>query len=106
MIERKLPDTRRGRAFRKMLAVLYVMSVAGMTLTVRGLVARWMDAGFDVGRLQAGFLLFNAVLLTGWGILCWTARRGSRDNLAPPSWVYAVVVLLSWAAIFLDRAGL
>jgi hypothetical protein len=102
---RELPDTPRGRAFRKILSVLYVLSIAGVTLTLRSVLSRLMEVGFDAGRLQAVFLLFNSVLLVGWGLILWTARRGSRDNLAPPSWVPAAVVLLSWAAILLNRAG-
>src|SRR4051794_8359253 len=104
MSVRELPDTRRGRTFRKLLSIVYVLSIAGITLTLRSAVARLMAVGFEPGKMSAGFVLLNAVLLAGWSLTCWTARRGSRDNRAPPSWVVAAVVILSWAAILVNRA--
>lgn len=101
----QLPDSRRGRTFRKLLGVLYVGSIVGITLTLRELVARLLDAGIDHGRLQVSFLALQAVLLAGWGLICWTAYRGSRHRLAPPAWAYVAVVALSWAAILLNRLG-
>ncbi|HSU14816.1 hypothetical protein [Longimicrobium sp.] len=100
-----LPDTRRGRAYRKMLVVFYVVSIAGITLTVREIAVRLMDSGLDASRLQAGFLGFTAVQLAAWGLICRIGYRGSRRSLAPPAWAYAAVTLLSWAAILLNRLG-
>jgi len=105
MNEHQLPDTRRGHAYRKLLAVFYVCSIAGITLTVREILGRLMDVGFDPARLQLNFLLFNAVQLAAWGVICWVSHRGSRRSLAPPAWAYGAVVVLSWAAILLNRIG-
>jgi len=87
------------------LAIFYVVSIAGLTLTLRELAARLLQDGFDMHRLEAGFLAFTAIQLAGWGLICWTTHRGSRRSLAPPAWVYAAVVGLSWAAILLNRGG-
>jgi hypothetical protein len=105
MTNQLLPDTRRGRSYRKLLEIAYVASIAGITLTLRDLIAALLNARFNPGGLPAELLAFSGVLLVGWGLVGWMAYRGSRRGLAPPTWSYAVVVGLSWAAILLNRLG-
>ena len=100
-----LPDTPRARVFRKLLSVLWVASIAGVTLVLNTLLGSLMDVGFRPARLQLGMLAFNATVLCGWGLIGWVAYRGSRRGLAPPAWAYVGVIALMWGAILLDRLG-
>jgi hypothetical protein len=105
MNDHEIPGSARGRTFRKLLAVFYVFSIAGITLTLRELLGRLTAVGFDPARMQASFLGLTAALLAGWGLIGWAAYRGSRHSHAPPAWAYAAIVVLSWGAILLNRLG-
>lgn len=98
-----LPHTRGARFYRKLLTVLWVASITGITLTLNDLAGKLMDVGLEPARLEARMLAFNMVILANWAVICWTSYRGSRRNLAPPQWAYVAVVVGMWAAIILNR---
>lgn len=99
----ELPPTHRAQIYRKILGVVWVMSISGLTLTLSKFVSALMDVGFNPGQLGWKQLLLTAILLLGGALTCWMAYRGSRRNLMPPTWGMATIVALVWAGLLLNR---
>lgn len=99
---RELPATPGARKFKALLAVLWIASIAGLALTGHDLIGTAMSAGVQPQwpwrRLAAGI-----VMIAGWGLVAWISYRGTRRNLAPPTWSILLVVALQWAVILLNR---
>ena len=100
---RELPPTSRAQLYRKILGVVWVMSISGITLTLSSFVSALMDVGFDLAQFAWNESLLTAILLLTWSLVCWFAYRGNRRNLMPPTWGIVVVVALMWAGLLLNR---
>lgn len=98
-----MPVTERTRLFRKILGVVWVMSISIITLVLNDFASRLMDVGFHVTRLQGKEVVITAVLLVGSSLLCWLSYRGNRRNLAPPTWGLVTMTALVWAALLLNH---
>jgi hypothetical protein len=99
----EMPVTQRTRLFRKLLGIVWVMSISSITLSISDLGSALMDVGFNPAQLGWKQLLFNAILLVGSSLLCWMSYRGNRRNLMPPTWGLVAMVTLVWTAILLNR---
>ncbi len=100
---RKMPPAKGARWYRKLLGVLWIASIAGITIALSRLADNLMDAGLNPLRLDWKVSAGNGLLLTGWGMICWVSYRGSRHNLAPPTWALSLIVGLVWAGLLLNR---
>ena len=103
MSGKRMPVTPRTRLFRKLLGIVWVMSISSITLSVSSLGGALMDVGFNPAQLGWKQTLFNAILLAASSLLCWMSYRGNRRNLAPPSWGLVTMTALVWAALLLER---
>ncbi|HET7463011.1 MAG TPA: hypothetical protein VFJ82_17290 [Longimicrobium sp.] len=98
-----MPPTQGGRLYRKILGVVWVLSIAGITLTLSSLASALMNAGLSPAQLGAKVLLLNSVLLAGGALMSWMAYRGNRRNLVPPTWGIVTLVALVWAGLLINR---
>lgn len=105
MVAREMPPTKGGRRYRKLLGILWIASIAGITLALRGLADNLMDAGLYPSLLDWKAAGLNGLMLAGWGMVCWLSYRGSRHNLMPPTWATGIAVGLGWAVILLNQFG-
>jgi hypothetical protein len=89
-------------AYERLLGILLVASIVGITLSVSDVVGR----AFDVpARLGTRVILLNVVMVLGWGLVAWLAHQGRKLHRAPPSWAILVVVALGWAAVLINHFG-
>ncbi len=84
-----IPNTRKGRTFRRILTVVLIASIIGIADQLRTLF--WIALTGE-GRNPMRIL----IILVGWTILCWCGYRGYRHNHAPPQWAMLTVPLLIW----------
>jgi hypothetical protein len=88
-----IPDTKGGRAYRRILLVAGVFSVIGIADQLRALF--WMALiGPSPGRHGP---VQPVILLVGWALICWIAVRAVRTNALPPRWAAFSLPLLLWA---------
>jgi hypothetical protein len=92
-----------ARWYRKLLGILWIASISGITLALGGLAGNLMDAGFYPSLLDWKAVALNGLTLAGWGMICCVSYRGSRHNLAQPTWALSLIVGLIWAGILLNR---
>lgn len=105
IVAREMPPTEKARRYRKFLGILWIASISGITLALSNSAENLMDAGLDPLRLELKVSALNGLMLAGWGMICWLSYRGSRQNLAPPTWAIGIAVGLGWVAILLNRFG-
>ena len=105
MAAREMPATKGARRYRKLLGILWIASISGITLTLSRLADNLMDAGLNPLRLEWTPAAVNGLVLVAWAMMCWLSYRGSRHNLAPPTWAIGVAVGIGWAAMLLYRFG-
>jgi hypothetical protein len=96
-----MPPTRGAQRYKKLLGIVWIGAIVGITLTASSLLETIIDAPFNPPELVRRRSAKYVLVLCGWGIAAWIAHRGTRRNLAPPEWVLAVIVLLMWAALLL-----
>jgi hypothetical protein len=105
ILAQEMPPTKGARRYRKLLSILWIASIGGITLTLSRLVDNLMDAGLNPVRLDWKVAAVNGLVLAAWGMVCWLSYRGSRHNLMPPTWATGIAVGLGWAAMLLYRLG-
>jgi hypothetical protein len=105
MAAREMPPTKGARWYRKPLGILWIASISGITLALSRLAGNLLDAGLDSLRLDCKRSALNGLMLVGWSMICWLSYRGSRHNLAPPTWAIGIAVGLAWALLLLNRFG-
>jgi hypothetical protein len=105
MVAREMPPTKGARWYRKLLGVLWIASIAGITIALSSLAGNLMDAGLYPSRLEWKGTAANGLMLVGWSMICWLSYRGSRHNLAPPEWAIGIAVGLGWVLLLLNRYG-
>lgn len=98
-----LPSTPGAQLYRKILGVVWVISISGITLTLAGFVSALMDVGFNPAGIGLKEYGLTAILLLGSSLMCWMAYRGNRRNLMPPTWGMVTLVALVWAGLLLNR---
>lgn len=101
MKAREMPPTRGAELYKKLLGILWIGAIVGITLTANSLLGTIIDAPFNPPELVRRRSAKYVLILCGWGIAVWIAHRGTRRNLAPPEWSLVVLVLLAWAALLL-----
>jgi hypothetical protein len=89
-----IPDTRGGRAYRRVLLVVGLSSIVGIADQVRALFWRALSGPPSHGGMGGAQRL---IILTGWALMCWCAVRVFRSNALPPAWVAFAAPLLIWA---------
>lgn len=105
MVAQEMPPTKKARRYRKFLGILWIASIGGITLALSGLAENLMDAGLDPLRLEWKESTASGLMLAGWGMVCWLSYRGSRHNIAPPTWAIGLAVGLGWVLLLLNRLG-
>ncbi|WP_420129704.1 hypothetical protein [Longimicrobium sp.] len=88
-----IPDTRRGRAYRRVMLVAGILSIVGIADHVRALFWRVLSGPPTNGSMGVPQRL---IILTGWAIICWCAVRAVRGNLLPPMWAAVTLPILIW----------
>jgi len=96
-----MPPTRGVQRYQKLLGVVSVGSIVGITLSVSAILGILFDGPFVESARAWKELVKNGVMLCGWCIIAWIAHRGRRHNLAPPEWLVLGVALLVWVVILL-----
>lgn len=99
MAESVIPNSPRGRAFMRMLTVLWYAAVIGVAFQVHFFV--WAGLSLAVGghapRPWDG--VFHGVSLIAWSVLGWIAYRGRRQGHKPAEWVMMSMALLVWVVL-------
>lgn len=101
MTAREMPPTRGAELYKKLLGILWIGAIVGITLTANSLLGTIIDAPFNPPELVRRRSAKYMILLFGWCIAIWIAHRGTRRNIAPPEWSLITLVLLAWAALLL-----
>lgn len=84
-----IPDSRKGRTFRRLMTAILIASIVGIADQLR--ILFWFVLNGE-GPNPSRIL----IILTGWVILCWCGYKAHRHNLAPPTWVVLTIPLLIW----------
>lgn len=99
---REMPPTRKTEIFKKLLGVLWVASIVGITLSASALVDTLANASsLDPPDLVWRRSLKDIMIICECGIIAWAAHRGTTRNLAPPEWLVLLVSVLACAVAFL-----
>jgi hypothetical protein len=84
----EIPDTRGGRALRRILVVVLVGSIIGIADQIRTLF--WIMLTGE-GRNPVPVV----IMLIGFILLCWTGYKAYRQNVVPPAWIVALIPVLT-----------
>jgi hypothetical protein len=98
---RTIPDTRKGRAYRRVAWVVGIASIVGISDQLRALfwsVLEGVPEGSGPVEIYAARVL---ITLAGWALVCWCAVIGVRENATPPTWALVSMPLMVWAVLLL-----
>jgi hypothetical protein len=101
MMAREMPATRKAELFKKLLGVLWIASIVGLTLSGSGLLDTLVDAPFNPPDLVRRRSLKYTLMIVGWCLIAWLSHRGTRRNLAPPEWSLVLISVLACVVAFL-----
>jgi hypothetical protein len=98
---RRIPDTRKGQAYRRVAWVVGIASIVGLADQLRALF--WFAlAGVPEGGGPAELYAARVLItLAGWTLVCWCAVIGVRKNAIPPTWALVSMPLMVWAVLLL-----
>jgi hypothetical protein len=102
---REIPDTNRGRAYRRVAWVVGIASVIGIADQLRAMF--WFAlAGVPEGVGAPGVYAPRVlIMLAGWALVCWCAVIGVRKNAIPPAWALVSIPVMIWAVLLLSLAA-
>lgn len=98
---RKIPDTTKGRAYRRLAWVVGIASVVGIVDQLRALfwfALAGVPEGSGPAQIYAARVL---IILAGWALVCWCAIIGVRNNAIPPTWALVSMPVMIWAVLLL-----
>lgn len=101
--QRPIPDTKKGRTYRRVLWVVGIAAIVGIADQARALfwlVVAGVPEGsgpLDVTRV--------VIMLAGWSLLCWCAVLAIRKNAMPPTWALVMIPVMIWTVLLLPKLG-
>ena len=102
---RQIPESNKGRTYRRVAWVVGIASVIGIADQLRTLF--WLVLGGVPEGVSAPAVYTPRVLimLAGWALLCWCAIIGVRKNAIPPTWALVSIPVMIWAVLLLPLAA-
>lgn len=95
---RPIPDTRRGKAYRLLLAAAGLGAVVGIGFAGRSLFWLVLNGPSVSGNALLEFAR-SGLRLVAWILVAAAAYRGWRRDEVPATWVLVAIVSISWVLI-------
>ncbi len=98
---REMPATRGAERFKKLLGILWIASIIGLTLSVSGLFETLLEATYDPAYVLRRRVLKYTLMICESCIIAWISYRGTRRNIAPSEWLILLVSVIACAVAFI-----